>query len=69
MTGNPLEILCFISRGIDPALMICFAAIIDETLENTMRLNCELSARKVMRRSQSDSIFLLHSERSNEKLK
>ena len=50
-----------ISRGIDPALMICFAAIIDETLEKTMRLNCELSARKAMRRSHSQSTSSLHS--------
>jgi hypothetical protein len=49
------------SRGVDPALMICFAAIIDETLEKAMRLNCELSAKKAIRRSYSQSTSSLHS--------
>ena len=35
-----------VSRGIDPALMICFAAIVDETVEKIMRLHCELKAKK-----------------------
>jgi hypothetical protein len=42
-----------ISRGIDPALLICFAAIVDETMEKTMRLHCELNTRKELRRSRS----------------
>ncbi len=58
--GDPYVSLS-ISRGIDPALMICFAAIIDETLENTMRLNCELSARRAMRRAHTGSTSSLHS--------
>ena len=42
-----------ISRGIDPALLICFAAIVDETMEKTMRLHCELSTKKALRRERS----------------
>jgi hypothetical protein len=42
-----------ISRGIDPALLICFAAIVDESMEKTMRLHCELNTRKELRRSRS----------------
>jgi hypothetical protein len=42
-----------ISRGIDPALLICFAAIADETMEKTIRLHCELNTRKELRRSRS----------------
>jgi hypothetical protein len=30
-----------ISRGIDPALLICFAAFVDEALEKTMRMQCQ----------------------------
>lgn len=30
-----------ISRGIDPALMICFAAFVDEAMEKTMRMQCQ----------------------------
>jgi hypothetical protein len=30
-----------VSRGIDPALFICFAAFVDETLEKNMRLQCQ----------------------------
>jgi len=52
--GEPFLSLS-ISRGIDPALMICFAAIVDETVEKTMRLHCELNTRKEMRRSRSSS--------------
>lgn len=29
-----------VSRGIDPALFICFAAFVDEALEKTMRIRC-----------------------------
>ena len=37
-----------ISRGIDPALMICLAAVIDEIMEKSMRLQCEdLALRRV----------------------
>jgi hypothetical protein len=32
-----------VSRGIDPALMICLASIIDETMENSIRLQCNLA--------------------------
>lgn len=35
-----------ISRGIDPALLICFAAIVDETMERTMRLQCEVAGQR-----------------------
>ena len=42
-----------ISLGIDPALLICFAAIVDETMEKTMRLHCELHRKKKMRHSRS----------------
>jgi len=31
-----------VSRGVDPALFICFAAIVDETIEKNMRLQCEM---------------------------
>ena len=30
-----------VSRGIDPALLVCFAAFVDEALEKTMRLQCQ----------------------------
>lgn len=42
-----------IARGIDPALLICFAAIVDETMEKTMRLHCELKKKKELRHSRS----------------
>ena len=35
-----------ISRGIDPALLVCFAAIVDETMERTMRLQCEVACQR-----------------------
>ena len=35
-----------LSRGIDPALMICFAAIVDETMEKTLKLRCEVAGTK-----------------------
>lgn len=31
-----------VSEGIDPAMLICFAAFCDETIEKTMRLQCEI---------------------------
>ena len=40
-----------LSKGIDPALFICFAAIADESMEKTMRLHCELSNRRRASRS------------------
>jgi hypothetical protein len=30
-----------ISRGVDPALIICFAAFVNENMENTLRLQCQ----------------------------
>jgi len=35
-----------LSRGIDPVLLICFSAIVDETMERTMRLQCDVSRRR-----------------------
>lgn len=32
-----------VSHGIDPALMLCLASIIDETMENSIRLQCNLA--------------------------
>lgn len=39
-----------ISRGVDPALFICLTAIIDETMEHTMKMQCDAHARKLVRR-------------------
>lgn len=39
-----------ISRGVDPALFICLTAIIDETMEHTMKMQCDAHARKLLRR-------------------
>lgn len=39
-----------IARGIDPALMICLAAIIDEIMEKSMRMQCEDHTRVALRR-------------------
>lgn len=53
--GEPFFSLS-ISRGIDPALMICFAAIVDETIEKTMRVNCDMTrTRRLARGSRSKS--------------
>jgi hypothetical protein len=43
--GEPFLSLS-ISRGIDPALLICFAAIVDETVEKSMRRNVRYSQSK-----------------------
>jgi len=34
-----------VARGIDPALILCFAGIIDETMENSMRTECERASK------------------------
>jgi hypothetical protein len=39
-----------IARGIDPALMICLAAIIDEIMEKSMRIQCEAHTRVAFQR-------------------
>jgi hypothetical protein len=38
-----------VSRGIDPALLICFCAFIDESLERTMRIQCQNLTENVYR--------------------
>mmetsp|Transcript_22422 Transcript_22422/g.39419 ORF Transcript_22422/g.39419 Transcript_22422/m.39419 type:complete len:589 (-) Transcript_22422:47-1813(-) len=40
-----------LSRGIDPALLICFTAIADEVIEKSMRLQCKEQARKRIHRA------------------
>lgn len=41
-------ILLSVAGGIDPALMICFASILDETTERTMRLQCDISKKMTL---------------------
>jgi hypothetical protein len=44
---HSLHFACLsLSHGIDPALLICFAAIVDETMERTMRLQCDVSRQR-----------------------
>lgn len=38
-----------LSKGIDPALLICFTAIIDEIVEKAMRDQCKMHARRKLR--------------------
>lgn len=38
-----------VARGIDPALMMCLAAIVDETMENALRAQCDLRNREQRR--------------------
>ena len=38
-----------LSRGIDPALLICFCAFVDESLEKAMRLQCQKAQEQVFR--------------------
>ena len=52
-SGDEPYLSLSIARGIDPALLICFAAIVDETIEKTMRLHCELNTKQEQRRSRS----------------
>jgi hypothetical protein len=35
-----------VARGIDPALMMCLASIVDETMENTLRAQCAMKKRQ-----------------------
>ena len=44
-----------IARGIDPAFLICFTAIIDEVLEKSMRVKCK---NRIRRRVRKDSFSL-----------
>merc|ERR1719330_840972 len=44
--GEPLKFSLKLSEGIDPALFICFTAIVDELLENTMRTQYHSHLRK-----------------------
>mmetsp|Transcript_17405 Transcript_17405/g.25740 ORF Transcript_17405/g.25740 Transcript_17405/m.25740 type:complete len:588 (-) Transcript_17405:173-1936(-) len=47
LAANETFLRISLSRGIDPALMVCFAAIVDETMEKTMRLHCDVYKSKV----------------------
>jgi hypothetical protein len=44
-----------VSQGIDPALLICFTAVVDEVMEKSMRLQCRYHSRRRQRRVQSRS--------------
>jgi hypothetical protein len=39
-----------ISKGVDPALMVCFAAFVDEAMEKTMRQQCQALSENIYRR-------------------
>ncbi len=44
--GDDHHFAVSVSRGIDPALILCLASIVDETMENDMRLKCKLVSGK-----------------------
>jgi hypothetical protein len=51
---NELFFRLSIAKGVDPALFICFAAFMDETMEKTMMLQCQ-SAAESLERSMSQA--------------
>ena len=49
---DSLRFACLsLSRGIDPALLICLAAVIDETMERSMRRHCDLSRQRRIKKN------------------
>lgn len=50
-SGNDADVSFHLdlAKGIDPAMMICFTAIVDEVMETSMRTQCKIRARRRIR--------------------
>ena len=49
--GTDVSFNLDLAQGIDPALMICFTAIVDEVMETSMRTQCKIHARRRIRKA------------------
>jgi hypothetical protein len=52
-----------VSHGIDPALMVCLASIVDETMESTMRRQCNLTLHKQKMMAQGNGLLPIRRQR------
>jgi hypothetical protein len=52
---NPPVFSIQIARGVDPALFICFASVVDEILEHQMKRQCSLLKKKLQKKNSRTS--------------